>query len=108
MAVASVRRVGYSVAKGFTTLLGIMMTLRVKRLSPSAILPLRGSPLSAGYDLSAAHPTVVPAKGKALVKTDLAIACPENTYGRIAPRSGNLSYFDARIYTYRTRMEKVY
>ncbi|CAN6287298.1 unnamed protein product [Urochloa humidicola] len=31
---------------------------------------------------------VVPARGKALVPTDLSIAIPEGTYARIAPRSG--------------------
>ena len=31
---------------------------------------------------------MVPARGKALVKTDLSIAIPEDTYARIAPRSG--------------------
>lgn len=35
-----------------------------------------------------AEDTVVPAKGKALIATDLSIACPPGTYGRIAPRSG--------------------
>lgn len=30
----------------------------------------------------------IPARGKALVSTDLAIAVPEGTYGRVAPRSG--------------------
>eukprot|EP00937_MAST-01D_sp_MAST-1D-sp2_P002315 g2315.t1 len=65
-----------------------MSTLRVKKLSEFATVPTRGSPLSAGLDLSAAYKTVVAARGKALVKTDLAIVCPEGTYGRIAPRSG--------------------
>mmetsp|Transcript_7018 Transcript_7018/g.8860 ORF Transcript_7018/g.8860 Transcript_7018/m.8860 type:complete len:188 (+) Transcript_7018:168-731(+) len=64
------------------------MKLKVKKLSENAMLPTRGSPLSAGYDLYSAMAGVVPARGKALLKTDLAIACPENTYGRIAPRSG--------------------
>lgn len=64
------------------------MKLRVKLLSSNGVLPKRGSALSAGYDLSAAHAVVIPKHGKALVKTDVAIACPENTYGRIAPRSG--------------------
>jgi dUTP pyrophosphatase len=32
--------------------------------------------------------TVVPARGKALVKTGLSVAIPEGTYARIAPRSG--------------------
>ena len=62
--------------------------LKVKRLSENAIIPTRGSPLSAGYDLSAAAEIVVPARGKALVKTDLAMIIPETCYGRIAPRSG--------------------
>lgn len=31
---------------------------------------------------------VVPAHGKAVVPTDLAIAIPPNTYARVAPRSG--------------------
>ena len=31
---------------------------------------------------------VIPAHGKAVVPTDLAIACPPGTYARIAPRSG--------------------
>jgi dUTP pyrophosphatase len=61
--------------------------LRVKKLTEAAILPFRATPKSAGYDLSSAYDCVVPARGKALVKTDLAIAIPEGTYGRIAPRS---------------------
>jgi dUTP pyrophosphatase len=62
--------------------------LLVKRLTENAILPVRGSKLAAGYDLSAAEAKVVPAHGKALVKTDLAIATPLDCYARIAPRSG--------------------
>mmetsp|Transcript_12221 Transcript_12221/g.18129 ORF Transcript_12221/g.18129 Transcript_12221/m.18129 type:complete len:171 (-) Transcript_12221:120-632(-) len=62
--------------------------LQVKFLSPNAVMPTRGSPQSAGFDLSAAEPKVVPAGGRAVVKTDLSIACPEGTYARIAPRSG--------------------
>jgi dUTP pyrophosphatase len=60
----------------------------VKRLSEFAQLPKRGSAGAAGYDLFAAHDCVVPAKGKFLVPTDLSIALPEGTYGRVAPRSG--------------------
>jgi dUTP pyrophosphatase len=37
---------------------------------------------------SSAHETTIPGRGKALVETDLAIAVPGGTYGRIAPRSG--------------------
>ncbi|XP_028778344.1 deoxyuridine 5'-triphosphate nucleotidohydrolase [Neltuma alba] len=66
----------------------IMPFLRVKKLSDKAVLPSRASSLSAGYDLSSAVETKVPARGKALVATDLSIAIPEGTYARIAPRSG--------------------
>ncbi|XP_043709855.1 deoxyuridine 5'-triphosphate nucleotidohydrolase [Telopea speciosissima] len=62
--------------------------LKVKKLSENAVLPKRGSMLAAGYDLSSATEAKVPARGKALVPTDLSIAIPEGTYARIAPRSG--------------------
>nr|CAD1828228.1 unnamed protein product [Ananas comosus var. bracteatus] len=86
--------------------------LRVKKLSQNAILPSRASALSAGYDLSrcpknpllsihlgifantslipfcSAVEATVPARGRALVATDLSISIPVETYARIAPRSG--------------------
>ncbi|XP_027333355.1 deoxyuridine 5'-triphosphate nucleotidohydrolase-like [Abrus precatorius] len=62
--------------------------LRVKKLSEKAVLPSRASPFSAGYDLSSAVETKVPARGKALVATDISISIPEGTYARVAPRSG--------------------
>lgn len=66
----------------------VMGALRVKKLAPEAIVPIRGSDCAAGYDLSSAYQAIVPARGKALVKTELSIAIPEGTYARIAPRSG--------------------
>ncbi|KAK2626558.1 hypothetical protein QTJ16_003733 [Diplocarpon rosae] len=62
--------------------------LLIKKLSDKARLPTRGSACAAGYDLYAAKATVVPARGKVLVETDLSMAVPAGTYGRIAPRSG--------------------
>lgn len=62
--------------------------LRVKRLSEHASLPVRGSSGAAGYDLASAYDITVPARGKALCKTDLSIAIPLGTYARVAPRSG--------------------
>ncbi|KAK1553563.1 hypothetical protein Q3G72_000452 [Acer saccharum] len=62
--------------------------LRVKKLSEKAVLPSRGSPLAAGYDLYSATETQVPARGKVLVPTDISIAIPVGTYARVAPRSG--------------------
>ncbi|GLC34797.1 hypothetical protein PLESTM_000241000 [Pleodorina starrii] len=62
--------------------------LLVKKLSDKATLPKRGSAGAAGYDLASAEETVVPARGKVLVKTDISIRVPKGTYGRVAPRSG--------------------
>ncbi|KAG2152862.1 dUTP pyrophosphatase [Suillus clintonianus] len=67
--------------------------LLVKRLSDKARIPTRGSSLSAGYDLYSAEKKVIPAHGKALVDTQLSIAVPVGTYGRVAPRSGLASKF---------------
>lgn len=63
-------------------------TFDVKRLSEDAKLPTRGTPGSAGLDLYASEGVHVPARGRALVKTDIAISFPKGTYGQIAPRSG--------------------
>ena len=62
--------------------------LQVKLLTESAKPPTRGSAFAAGYDLYASRATTVPARGKVLADTDISIAVPANTYGRIAPRSG--------------------
>ncbi|CAB9498032.1 5'-triphosphate nucleotidohydrolase [Seminavis robusta] len=62
--------------------------LLVKRLTDNAILPVRKSPLAAGYDLSSSENKTIPSGGTVLVKTGLSIACPAGTYGRVAPRSG--------------------
>lgn len=62
--------------------------LLIKKLSDKATTPTRGSAFAAGYDLYASKDTTVSARGKVLVSTDISIACPEGTYGRIAPRSG--------------------
>jgi dUTP pyrophosphatase len=62
--------------------------LYVALLKQAATMPRRATDGSAGYDLAAAVPVVVPAKGRALVPTGLKITVPPGTYGRIAPRSG--------------------
>ncbi|KAI9095208.1 dUTPase-like protein [Phlyctochytrium arcticum] len=62
--------------------------LLVKRLSDKARLPTRGSAHAAGYDLCSAKALVIPPHSRAVVPTDLSIAVPADTYGRVAPRSG--------------------
>ncbi|CAH7687045.1 dUTP diphosphatase [Phakopsora pachyrhizi] len=63
-------------------------TLRVKRLSPDAKVPTRGSKLSAGYDLYSSKDITITKRSREVVPTDIAIAVPSSTYGRVAPRSG--------------------
>ncbi|KZC07119.1 PREDICTED: deoxyuridine 5'-triphosphate nucleotidohydrolase [Dufourea novaeangliae] len=62
--------------------------LKYAKLTDKAFPPLKASEHAAGYDLKSAYEYTVPARGKELVKTDLQVAVPEGTYGRIAPRSG--------------------
>lgn len=64
------------------------MSLGVRLLSATAKAPTRGSPLSAGYDVYASEACVIPANGRALVSTGVAVVCPQDTYARVAPRSG--------------------
>ena len=44
--------------------------------------------------LSSAEEKIIPARGKALVDTQISIAVPVGTYGRVAPRSGLGSSID--------------
>lgn len=65
-----------------------MESISVAKLSANAIIPTRGSVYSAGWDLYASEECVIPAQGKNIIKTDIAIAIPIGYYGRVAPRSG--------------------
>ncbi|HEX8423271.1 MAG TPA: dUTP diphosphatase [Pyrinomonadaceae bacterium] len=62
--------------------------LRFLRLHPAAKLPTRGSGQSAGLDLYSIEDVTLEAGARAAVRTGLAVAIPENFYGRVAPRSG--------------------
>ena len=65
-----------------------MSTLRVKKLKYDAIIPTRGSPLAAGYDLYSTSDLRIFRGQRAIVETGIAIEMPEGVYGRVAPRSG--------------------
>jgi len=64
------------------------MGIRVQRLSEDRRIPTKGSKLAAGHDLYSSEEIHIPANNPALVKIGLAIAVPEGTNGRIAPRRG--------------------
>lgn len=65
-----------------------MNTLRFIKISKTAQTPTRGSEWAAGYDLYASEDVLIESRDRACVSTDLVIAVPLGTYGRIAPRSG--------------------
>jgi hypothetical protein len=58
---------------------GPIVALQVKRLSPNAKVPTRGSKFAAGYDMYASETKTVPARGKAMVGTGIAVAVPIGT-----------------------------
>lgn len=63
-------------------------TLKVFLRSENATLPTRGSVLAAGYDIYSSEEATIPAQGQGMVATDISVAVPIGTYGRVAPRSG--------------------
>ncbi|XP_078529087.1 uncharacterized protein LOC144806642 [Lissotriton helveticus] len=65
-----------------------VITINFAKLSKHATSPTRGSTKAAGYDLYSAYDYEIPAREKALIKTDIQIAIPLGCCGRIAPRSG--------------------
>ena len=79
----AIRRLAYEISDMKTS-----NALRVKLLSPKAMLPVKGTSLAARYDLSSAQQLTIPVNGRALVQTDISLSVPKDTYGRIAPRSG--------------------
>jgi dUTP diphosphatase len=62
--------------------------LKFTRLDPRAVLPARGSSMSAGLDIHAIEDLSIRPAERVLARTGLAVAIPEGYYGRIAPRSG--------------------
>lgn len=64
------------------------MNLRVKKVTPNATLPTRGSGGAVGYDLYSTDEIVVPPTHRALIGTGIAVVLPVGVYGRVAPRSG--------------------
>lgn len=59
-----------------------------EKTTPEAILPIRSTRKSAGYDLYANEPISIPANGRALVKTGITCTMEDNEYLAIVPRSG--------------------
>lgn len=66
------------------------LVVQFKKLHDDAIVPQRGTPTSAGFDLYALEDrTIFHDYGMCLVPTGIAVKLPPGTYGRIAMRSGH-------------------
>lgn len=64
-----------------------MESIKIKRLSEGALLPVRATDGAACFDLYVPRETAIQ-KGRNLVDLDLAIELPAGTYAEIRPRSG--------------------
>lgn len=62
--------------------------LIVEKMNNDAIIPVKGSPGAAGYDIFASEIVSIPAGETRLVPTKIMLGLPAGVYGRIAPRSG--------------------
>ena len=63
-------------------------TVPVLIVADPELMPAYAQPGDAGCDLRASEATVVPARGRVLVKTGVSIALPEGYVGLVHPRSG--------------------
>ena len=64
------------------------MQLKVKRLTETAVLPVKAHPTDAGFDICADENIRIDAGETVTVSTGLSIAIPEGYYGRLKGRSG--------------------
>lgn len=62
--------------------------LKVEKVLENAKIPFKATMNSAGLDLFSCEKLVIKPHERALVSTGLIMVFPENTYGRIAERSG--------------------
>lgn len=64
-----------------------METIRIKRLSEDALVPVRATDGAACFDLYVPKDTPIQ-KGRNIIPLDIAIELPQGTYAEIRPRSG--------------------
>lgn len=62
--------------------------LRISKLEKDSIIPSRANVSDAGYDLYAVIETIIPARGRGLIRTGIAMEIPSGHVGLIWPRSG--------------------
>lgn len=81
-------------SKGTSDVLGRMvdddnrLKLKIKKLSEDAILPIRGTPDSAGYDVYSIEDATIPTQQSVQVHLGIAIEIPKGYVGLLFARSG--------------------
>lgn len=73
------------------------MQLKVKRLTDTAVLPVKAHQSDAGFDICADEDITINAGETVTVSTGLSIAIPEGYYGRLKGRSGLTSKTALRV-----------
>ena len=63
-------------------------TIKFKKVHEEAKVPTRGSAKAAGWDLYSIENQIIPSRGQKVIDTGIAVAIPDEAYGRVAPRSG--------------------
>jgi len=64
------------------------MKLKIKLISPDAIIPKYAHDLDSGLDLFSIEETLITPRNSKLISTGIAIELPPNTEAQIRPRSG--------------------
>ena len=65
-----------------------MDKIQVRKIEPDAKIPSKVSEIAAGRDLYANENSIVPPRGRRLIRTEISLGLPKETCGRIATRSG--------------------
>ena len=73
------------------------MKLKIKKLTETAVIPVKAHPTDSGFDLFADEVVVIEPGETAVVKTGIAIALPPNHEAQIRPKSGVTSKTDLRV-----------
>lgn len=72
----------------FRHIMSPQIIIRFKKLVPEAVVPRQAHPGDAGFDLVSMEKRTIPAGGRALVRTGLAVEIPVGFEGQVRPRSG--------------------
>lgn len=76
---AALQPLAPSAASSWAKAVAAEQQLQVQLLSSNAKAPTKGSASAAGHDLYSAVETTIPARGRALVATDIKISVPDGT-----------------------------